>query len=128
MDFPNEDGYNDVYAIDSLCLGKNSYIDILEYVNDKGHTIHDHHVRMNGFPTSCIEYYANKQGMSVVYVYNNLYDNQYINIDLTNQHIKFVFISRNTPDYDVTYLCYGDKGTTITCQYIRGEEQNVFIN
>ena len=56
-----------MYAIDSLFVGKKPYIDILECVNDndKGHKIHDQHVRMNGFPTSCIEYYAKENETSV---------------------------------------------------------------
>ena len=56
---PNKDGYNDVYATEHIVLGKKSYIDNLEYVNVEGQTIHDQHVLMNGFLTSCIEYYAN---------------------------------------------------------------------
>ena len=36
VDFPKKDGYKDAYAIESLFLGKKPYIDILEYVNDKG--------------------------------------------------------------------------------------------
>ena len=43
---------------------------------------------MKGFPTSRIEYYAKEHGKSVLYVYNELYDNKTIKIDLTNQHNK----------------------------------------
>ena len=58
VDLLQQYGYKDVYAIQSFFLGKKSYIDILEHVNDEGDKIHDQHVRINGFPTSCIEYYA----------------------------------------------------------------------
>ena len=51
--------YEYVYVIEHIFLCKKSYIDILEYVNSEGHTILDQHVRMTGFPTSCVEYYAN---------------------------------------------------------------------
>ena len=100
----------------------------LEYVddNDKSHKVHDEHVRMNGFPTSCTEYYAKENKMSVLDVYKALYDNKYINIDLTNQNTKRVF--RNTPEYNVKSLLYGDKGTTRTCQFIRHPEHKIFIN
>ena len=49
----------------NVFLGKTSYIDILEYANDEGDKIHDQHVGMKGFPTSCIEYYAKINKISV---------------------------------------------------------------
>ena len=75
--------------------------------------IHDQHVRMNCFLTSCIEYYAKYNNMSVLYVYQEFYDNKPVKIDLTNQSNKCVF--RNTPEYNVKSLFCGDKGTTGTC-------------
>ena len=54
-------------------FGKKSYTDILEYVNDEGDKIHDQHVRMKGFPTSCIEYYAKVNKISVLGVYKQEY-------------------------------------------------------
>ena len=53
-------GYKAVYYIEGLFLGKKSYVDLLEYVddNDKEHKLHDDLARMNGCPTSCIEYHA----------------------------------------------------------------------
>ena len=71
-------------------LGKKPYIDMSEYANDEGNTVHDQHVIMKGFPTSCIEYYAKETEMSVLYVYKELYDNKSIIIDLTNQTTKCV--------------------------------------
>ena len=126
VDFPKKDGYKDVYGIESLFLGKKPYIDILEYVNDEGNTTHGQHVRMKGFPTSCIEYFAKENKMTVLYVYNELCDNKSIKIDLTNQNTKYVF--RNTPEHNVKSLSYGDKGTTRTCQFISPPEHKLFIN
>ena len=92
-------------------LCKKPYIDILEYVNGEGNKIHDQHVIMKGFPTSCIEYFGNEKEMSVLVVFKELYDNIcvyiyiyiyiyiHINIDLTNQSTNCVF--RNTPGYNV---------------------------
>ena len=59
--------YQDVYYIEALFLGKKSYFDLLEYVddNDKEHKIQDDLARMKGFPTPCIEHYAKENKMSV---------------------------------------------------------------
>ena len=63
VDFHKKKRHKEVYAIDSLLLGKKSYVDLLEYVddNDKSHKIHDDLARMKGFPTSCIQHYATKK-------------------------------------------------------------------
>ena len=84
---PKEKWYKEVYIIESLFLGNKSYVDQLEYVddNDKEHKIQDDLARVKGFPTSCIEYYAKENGMSVLYVYKDLYDDKSIEIDLMNQ-------------------------------------------
>ena len=58
-----------MFMLLNVFLGKKSYIDILKYVNDEGDKIHDQHVIMKGFPTSCIEYYAKINKISVLYVY-----------------------------------------------------------
>ena len=80
---------------------------------------------MKGFPTSCIEYYAKENQMSVLDVYKDLCENKSIEIDLTNQNTKYVF--RNTPGFNVKSLFYGDKGTTRTCRFIRDKnDTNVY--
>ena len=60
-----------MYAIESLFLDKKSYFDLLGYVddNDEEHKVHDDLARMKGFPTSCIEYYAKENKLSVSYVF-----------------------------------------------------------
>ena len=80
----------DVYAIECFFLGQKSYIYILEYVNDEGDNIHDQHVRMKRFPTSCNEYYAKINKISVSDVYEKLYKKESIEIDLTNDNNKCV--------------------------------------
>ena len=64
--------------------------------------------------------------MYVSDVYNKSYDNTSIEFDLTNQNTKCVF--RNTPEFNVKSLFFGDKGTTRTCRIIRDENDNIFIN
>ena len=66
--------------------------------------------------------------MSVLYVYNDVYDNKPITIDLTNQNTRCVFCLRNTPEYNGKSSVYGDKGTTRTCQFIRAKDDKLFIN
>ena len=126
VDLPQKDGYKDACAIECFFLGKKSYIDILEYVNDEGDKIHDQHVRMKGFPTSCIEYYAKINKISVLHVYKKLYNNEPIEIDLTNDKNKGVF--RNNKDHTVTTLHKSDKGTTRNCKFVRNENEKMYSN
>ena len=58
-----------IYAVESLFLGKKTYIDILESTDKNGNTIHSEHIRMKGIPTSCIKYYAEQHNMSVLDVF-----------------------------------------------------------
>ena len=115
------------YAIGSFFLGRKSYIDVLEYVNDEGDKIHDQHVRMKGFPTSCIEYYAKINNIRVLDVYRKLYKNESIEIDLINDNNKCVF--RNNKDHTVSSLHKSDKGTTGTCEFVRnGNDKTLLID
>ena len=111
-----------MYAIEGLFLCKKTYIDILEYVENAGNKINDEHIRMKGIPTSCIKYYAEQNNISVLYVYKQMFDNKTIKFDLTNNVNKFV--CRNNKDYTVSNVSY----FTRTCQYIRDENDKVFIN
>ena len=64
--------------------------------------------------------------MSVLYVYEDLYDITSTEIGLTNQDTNCVL--RNTPELNVKTLFYGDKETTRTCRFIRDENDKLFIN
>ena len=120
--------YKEVYFIEGLFLGKNSFFYLSEYVdgNDKEHEIHDDLARMKSFPTSCIEYHAIIKCQYYVDVYKDLYDNGSIEIDLTNQSTKCVW--GNTPEFDIKSWFYGDKGIKGTCRFIRDEDDQIFIN
>ena len=118
MDKPN----SEIYAVESLFLGKKTYIDILESTDKDGNTINSEHIGMKGIPTSCIKYYAEQHNMSVLDLFKTLYDNDTIKFDLTNDGNKFV--------------CKSNKDHTIPnvtdfirkCQYIRHEGDKFFIN
>ena len=77
---------------------------------------------MKGIPTPCIQYYAKHHDMCVLDVDKQLYNNKYIKFDFTNDGNKFV--CKNNKDYTVSNVSY----FTRTCQYIRDENDKVFIN
>ena len=81
---------------------------------------------MKGIPTSCIQYHSNKNDISVLDIYLQLFNGKPIEFDLTNYNNKCVF--RNKKDYSVKSLHKGDKGTTRTCQFKRDENDKIFIN
>ena len=56
---------SEIYAVESLFLGKKTYIDSLESTGKDGKTINSEHFRMKGIPTPCIKYYAKQHDISV---------------------------------------------------------------
>ena len=113
---------SEVYAVESLLLGKKTYIDILESTAKDGKTINSEHVRMKGIPTPCIKYYAEEKCITVLYIYKKLYNNEVIKFDLTNDGNKFV--CRNNKDHTISNVT----DFTRRCQYIRDESDKFFIN
>ena len=113
---------SEIYVIESLFLGKPTYIDILESADKDGKPINSEHMIMKGIPTSCIQYYAEQHKISVLYVYKKLYNNETINFDLTNDGNTFVW--RNNTDHTISNV----SDFTRKCQYIRDESGEFFIN
>ena len=113
---------SEIYAVESLFLGKKTYIDVLQSTDKQGNTIKSHHIRMKGIPTPCIKYYAEQNNISVLDVYKKLYDNKYITFDLTNDGNKFV--CRNNKDYSISNV----SDFTRKCQYIKDKEDKIDIN
>ena len=68
IDFSMDKSNSETYAIESLFLGKKTYIDILESADKDGKTINSEHIRMKGIPTSCIQYYAEQHSITVLYI------------------------------------------------------------
>ena len=60
IDFSMDKSSSEIYAVESLFLGKKTYIYILEPTDKDGKTINSEHIRMKGIPTSCVQYYAEK--------------------------------------------------------------------
>ena len=70
---------SEIYAIESLFLGKTTYIDILEPTDKDCKTINSEHIRMKGIPTSCIKYYAEQYNISASDMYTKLLNNKTFN-------------------------------------------------
>ena len=122
VDFDLKGATSEIYAIESLFLGKKTYIDVLESTGKDGNTINSEHIRMKGIPTPCIKYYAEQHGISVLDVYKKFYDNESIKFDLTNEGNKFV--CRNNKDYSISNV----SDFTRKCQYKRDKCDKIFIN
>ena len=122
VDFDLYGATSEIYAIESLFLGKKTYIDILESTDKDGKTINSEHIRMKGIPTPCIKYYAEQHNITVLDTYKELYNNEVIKFDLTNDGNTFV--CRNTKYHTISNVTY----FTRRCQYIRDESDKFFIN
>ena len=77
---------------------------------------------MKGIPTPCVNYYAQKKGITALDMYNKQYNNEPINFDLTNDGNKFVCI--NNKDHT------GSNVTDVIrkCQYTRDDSDESFID
>ena len=62
----------EIYAKESLFLGKKAYIDILESTDKDGNIINSEHIRMRGIPTACIKHKAKQDKTSVLELYKNI--------------------------------------------------------
>ena len=113
---------SETYAIESLFLGKKTYIYMLEPTDNDGKTINSEHIRLKGIPTACIKYYAEQNNMTVLDVYNKLFGNEIIKFEFTNDGNKFV--CRNNKDHTISNV----SNFTRKCQYIRAESDKCFIN
>ena len=122
IDFSMDKSNSEIYAVESLFLGKKTYIYILEPTEKVGKTINSEHIRMKGIPTTCIKYYAEQHNMSVLDLFKQLYGNGTNKFDLTNGGNKFV--CRNNKDHTISNV----SGFTRKCQHIRDESDKFFIN
>ena len=122
VDFDMNGANSEIYVVESLFLGKKTYIDISESTDKDGKTIDSEHIRMKGIPTSCIQYYAKQHNITVLYIYKKLYNNEVIKFDLTNGGNNFV--CRNNKDHTIPNVA----DFTWRYQYVRDESGKFFIN
>ena len=90
IDFSMDRATSEICAIESLFLGKKTYIDILEPTDKDGTAINSEHIRMKGIPTSCIEYYAGQHSITALDMYTHVFNNRTIKFDSTNDGNRFV--------------------------------------
>ena len=81
LDLPGAVG--EVYAKESLFLGKKTYLHVLEGIDKNGNSISGYHIRMKGVPSRSIRHTADKAGISVLDVYRRLYGGSPVSFDLT---------------------------------------------
>lgn len=85
-DFESDILKGDIYACESVFLGKKCYIDKLtdgETKDDQGNLIYDYHVRMKGMNNRGIVHRANEDfGGDLMRVYKKLYQGEEIEFDL----------------------------------------------
>ena len=97
MDYENENwekkSFEDVHAVDSIFLGKKSYIDRLKGTNSKtGEIEESYHIRMKGIPSSCIWYTTEKLGYDNPFqMYEDLAKGVSVEFDLTQHGTKANF-------------------------------------
>lgn len=102
-----------ITAVESLFVGKKSYIDKLEY-KQNGEIKHDYHIRCKGLPTSVIKDFDG----DVMKTYKRFFDGEKIEFDLTK-----VCIMKMEKNYRVT------KTKTFTRNvYFNSEKKNIFIS
>ena len=61
VDFSMDGAVSEIYGNGNYCLGKHTYLDMLEPTNKDNNIINDEHIRMRGIPTACIKYYAEQK-------------------------------------------------------------------
>ena len=120
--FSMDKANSEIYAIESLFLGKKTSIDILEPTGKNGITIHSEHIIMKRIPTPCIKYYGEQHAMSVLDLFKQLYDNKTIKFDSTND--GNIFVCRNNKDHTISNV----SDFTRKCKYIRDESDKCFFN
>jgi hypothetical protein len=76
-------GCKNIIAIDSIFLGKKSYIDKLQGEDENGNIVTGYHSRMKGIPEKSIYYYCEQNKTNIFDVYKRLYNVEKITFDLT---------------------------------------------
>ena len=85
-----------VVTTESIFLGKKSYIDKLEGINENGDIETGYHIRMKGIPTDSVTSKAEEMNITPFELYEKLYNSEEVKFDITKGHVKFVFNSNYT--------------------------------
>ena len=111
-DFDLDGAVDEIIAINSIFLGKKCYIDELQSKDKDGNIIKDFHIRMKGVPDDCIKHKAKKLNVSLLDIYNFLYENKNgLDFDLLAVKPKFemcknmTIISRTEFNRNIKFNC-----------------------
>jgi len=84
-----------LYADKSIFLGKKFYIDRLIVHSSDEHSLIDYHIRSKGLTIDCVKYKAHEMGLSVMDLYERLFNGELIEFDLcANNAVKFEKVNR----------------------------------
>jgi hypothetical protein len=119
IDFDLDGSVGDIWATDSIFLGKKSYIDKLESRDKDGNAIYGYHIRMKGITSASIDYTAklNSKDNELDYMglYNKLFDGQTINFDLLCGGEKDMF--KSGKDMTIRTLKCGEFDRNVKFKY-----------
>ena len=77
------EGCKDIVSKKAIFLGKKSYIDVLEGIDEKGEVKNGFHIRLKGIPNTSIAYKVNNEYDGDAYkLYEDLYNGKKITFDL----------------------------------------------
>ena len=86
------DGCRDVAAVESVVLGKKSYLDVLQGVDEKtGEVKIDYHIRMKGIPNQVILNHCEKVNKTPLELYRAMYNGEVVEFDLTDGSCCFEY-------------------------------------
>ena len=116
IDFDLEGSVGDIWATDSIFLGKKCYIDKLESRDKDNKPIYGHHIRMKGITHSSIDYTAKKDfGGNVLKMYEHLFNGKSVNFDLLCGGEKDMFKSEK--DMTIRTLKCGEFSREVSFKY-----------
>ena len=116
IDFDLEGSVGDIWATDSIFLGKKCYIDKLESRDKDNKPIYGHHIRMKGITHSSIDYTADKDfGGDYLKMYEHLFNGKSVNFDLLCGGEKDMFKSEK--DMTIRTLKSGEFSREVSFKY-----------
>ena len=93
-----EKNCENIVAVESIFLGKKSYIDKLEgdHPKEKDVKVYGYHIRMKGIPNESILFKAEQKKKNPLELYEMLYKSEEFEFDLIACHPKFIFHNNYT--------------------------------
>lgn len=109
-----------VYAVESIFLGKKSYYDKLNGFNDDNEIEEGEHIRMKGIPNASIKYYAEHNNITVGDIYNMLYENNKLKNDDKFDLLAGGQLCRFTYNKNMSVKTCTEFARTVSFNYVKG--------